>query len=158
MQESTLTKYAIDYLSKFSSSKKNLERILTNRIRKLQLEKNDKFYLYQSIKKIIIKLEDNNLISDSNYSYSKIKSFILQGKSKMYIYAYLTQKGVDKNIIIDNFEKINLEDPEWEENSAKTFARKKNLNQKLNNFQKNLAKMARAGFSYDVSKKILEDN
>ena len=125
MQESILTKYAINYLSKFSSSKKNLERILTNKIRKLQLEKKDKFYLYQSVKKIIIKLEDNNLISDSNYSYSKIKSFILQGKSKIYITSYLTQKGVDKHIIIDNFEKISLEEPKWEENSAKTFVRKK---------------------------------
>jgi|TARA_B110000116_G_scaffold266731_1_gene277911 SOS response regulatory protein OraA/RecX len=158
MQEATLTKYAIDYLSKYSSSKKNLERILTNKIRKLKLEKKDKFYLYQSINKIIIKLEDNNLISDSNYSYAKIKSFILQGKSKIYITSHLIQKGVDKYMIADNFEKIYLEDPEWEENSAKIFVRKKNLNQKLNSFQKNLAKMGRAGFSYDLSKKILENN
>ena len=38
----TLMKYAIDYLSKFSSSKKNLSRILQNKIMRMKIEKKDK--------------------------------------------------------------------------------------------------------------------
>ena len=36
---SDLVKYAINYLSKYSSSKKNLERILKNKIRRTNIEK-----------------------------------------------------------------------------------------------------------------------
>ena len=54
---------------------------------------------------------------------------------------------------IDQFEK---EDPEWEKKSAKIFVRKKKLENSNENKQKNLSKMARAGFSYDISKEILE--
>ena len=40
--------------------------------------------------------------------------------------------------------------------SAKIFVRKKRLENSSENKQKNLSKMARAGFSYDISKEILE--
>ena len=43
---SDLVKYAINYLSKYSSSKKNLERILKNKIRRTNIEKKEKFTLY----------------------------------------------------------------------------------------------------------------
>ena len=48
------------------------------------------------------------------------------------------------------------EDPEWEKKSAKIFVMKKRLENSNENKQKNLSKMARAGFSYDISKEILE--
>jgi len=57
------------------------------------------------------------------------------------------------NNSLDQFEE---EDPEWEKKSAKIFVRKKKLENSNENKQKNLSKMARAGFSYDISKEILE--
>ena len=55
------------------------------------------------------------------------------------------------------FENFELMNPNWEENSAKIFARKKKLGIKhSNNFQKDLAKMYRAGFNYSLSKKTLK--
>ena len=54
---------------------------------------------------------------------------------------------------IENFE---LKNPNWESESAKIFARKKRLGIKYsNNLEKDLAKMARAGFNYKISKNIL---
>ena len=45
---SDLVKYAINYLSKYSSSKTNLERILRNKIRKTNIEKKKNlFYITQ---------------------------------------------------------------------------------------------------------------
>ena len=92
----SLMKYAIDYLSKFISSKKNLNRILKNKIMRMKIEKKDKFLLYNSIPQIIIKLENNRLIDDKNYALSKIRSFAHQGKSKLFIKNYLIQKGIEK--------------------------------------------------------------
>ena len=152
-----LVKYAINYLSKYSSSKTNLERILRNKIIRINIEKKEKFTLYNSIPEIIKKLEKNNFINDYNYATSKINLFISNGKSKIFIQNYLFKKGIDKKLSSEIFAELNEEDSNWEIKSARTFARKKNL-QKDNDDEKNLSKMARAGFSYEIAKKILEEN
>ena len=154
---SDLVKYAINYLSKYSSSKTNLERILKNKIRRTKIEKKEKFTLYNSIPEIIKKLEKNNFINDYNYATSKINLFISNGKSKIFIKNYLFKKGIDEKLSSEIFAELNEEDSNWEIKSARTFARKKNF-QKNNNYEKNLSKMARAGFSYEIAKKILEEN
>ena len=152
-----LKKYAFSYLSKYNTSKKNLGRILHNKVRKMNLKKKDKFILYNSIASIIIDLEINKLINDKNFSQSKIYSLSLQGKSKISMISYLIQKGIEKNLIEEGFENLELKTPNWETESAKIFARKKRLGMKYSsNFAKDLAKMARAGFNYNLSKKILE--
>ena len=152
-----LKKYAFSYLSKYNTSKKNLDRILHSKVRRMNLEKKDKFILHSSIASIITDLEINKLIDDKNFTQSKIHSLSLQGKSKISIISYLVQKGIEKNLIEESFENLELKNPNWEKESAKIFARKKRLGIKYSaNFEKDLAKMARAGFSYNLSKKILE--
>ena len=151
-----LKKYAISYLSKYNTSKGNLERVLKNKIRKMLLEKKEKFTLYNSISSIITDLESKKFINDSAYADSKIYNFSLQGKSKKFVKSYLIQKYIEKDLIdetINNFELVN---PDWEKESAEIFVRKYRLKPKdINNKEKNLAKMARAGFNYNISKKIL---
>ena len=71
---SKLIKYAIDYLSKYSSSKANLEKILRNKIRRLKIEKKEKYLLYNSLEKIIFDLEKNHFVNDLNYAFNKYKS------------------------------------------------------------------------------------
>ena len=154
---SDLVKYAINYLSKYSSSKKNLERILKNKIRRTNIEKNEKFILYKSIPEVLKKLEKNNFINDYNYATSKVNTLISNGKSKTFIKNYLFKKEIDEKLSSDIFTKLDEEDSNWEIKSAKTFARKKNFTNNNNN-EKNLSKMARAGFSYEIAKKILEEN
>ena len=152
-----LKKYAFSYLSKYNTSKKNLDRILHNKVRRMNLNKKDKYTLYSSIASIITDLEINKLIDDKNFTQTKIDNLSLQGKSKISITSYLVQKGIEKNLIEETFENLELKNPNWETESAKIFARKKRLGIKhSNNFEKDLAKMARAGFNYNLSKKILE--
>ena len=152
-----LKKHAISYLSKYNTSKKNLDRILHNKIRKMNLEKKDKFILYSSIASILTDLENNKLIDDKNFAQSKIHSLSLQGKSKISIISYLMQKGIEKNIVEKTFKNFELKNPNWESESAKIFARKKRIGVKhSNNLEKDLAKMTRAGFNYKIIKEILE--
>ena len=151
-----LKKCAISYLSKYNTSKKNLDRILHNKVRRMNLEKKDKFILYSSIASIMADLEINKLIDDKNFAQSKIHSLSLQGKSRFFVKSYLLQKGIEKNMIEKTFENFELKNPNWESESAKIFARKKRLGVKhSNNPEKDLAKMARAGFNYKISKNIL---
>ena len=156
--KSRLIKYAINYLSKFNSSKKNLNRILKNKIRRLDEENKKKVDLYNLIPEVIKELENKNLINEENYIFSKIRLFERQGKSLLFIKNYMMQKGVDKS----EFSKV-MEDyanlyPDWEVSSIKTFIRKKRLSITYENNQKNLIKITRAGFNYELSKRVLEDS
>ena len=151
-----LLKYAIYYLSKYSSSKKNLEFILKKKIRRLSDEKKIRFQLYNEIQIIIEKLEKLNLINDQVFVESKILSLQYQAKSKNYIKQYLLQKGIDKQLIEEQISLFYENYKNLEKENALKFAKKRNLLDNDQDYQKKLSKMARAGFSYDIAKEILK--
>ena len=155
MDEKKLLKYAVDYLSKYDSSKVNLINVLKRKILRLKTTNYEKGKLINIIESIIIKLEKNKFIDDNRYSSTKILSLSNSGKSKNFIFNYLIKKGVNKTQIQNNLNLMQQDNDNWELNSAKIFAKKKKLLEKDQSYEKNLAKMARAGFSYDICKKIL---
>ena len=151
-----LLKYAIYYLSKYSSSKKNLEFILKKKIRRLSEEKKIRFQLYNEINFIIEKLEKLNLINDQVFVESKIQSLQHQVKSKNYIKQYLLQKGIDKQLIEDQISLFYENNKNLEKENALKFAKKRNLLGSDQDYQKKLSKRAKAGFSYDIDKEIVK--
>ena len=151
-----LLKYAIYYLSKYSSSKKNLEFILKKKIRRLSDEKKIRFQLYNEIQIIIEKLEKLNLINDQVFVESKIQSLQYQAKSKNYIKRYLLQKGIVKQLIEKQISLFYENNINLEKENALKFAKKRNLLDNDQDYQKKLSKITRAGFSYDIAKKILK--
>ena len=72
MNENKLLKYAVEYLSKYDSSKKHLKEILRKKIFRLNITGLEKSKLINNIETIILKLEKNNFIDDKRYSISKI--------------------------------------------------------------------------------------
>ena len=155
MNEEKLQKYAIDYLSKYDSSKKNLTDVIKKKIFRLNISGQEKSRLINHIDNILSNLEKNNLINDERYCNSKIESLSLRGKSKSFIFNYLLKKGIDKFKIQNNLNTFEKNNSNWELTSAKIFARKKKIIESNNSYEKKLAKMARAGFSYEICKKIL---
>ena len=155
MDEKKLLKYAVDYLSKYDSSKVNLINVLKRKILRLKTTNYEKRKLINIIESIITKLEKNKFIDDNRYSSTKILSLSNSGKSKNFIFNYLIKKGVNKTQIQNNLNLMKQDNDDWELQSAKIFAKKKKLLEKDQSYEKNLAKMARAGFSYDICKKIL---
>ncbi len=151
-----LLKYAIYYLSKYSSSKKNLELILKKKIRRLTEEKKTRFELYNQLKNIIDKLEKQNIINDKTYTESKIYSLFNQLKSKNYIKQYLILKGINGKLVDEQISLFYEINHNKEKENAFKYAKKKNLLNKQENYKKNLSKMARAGFSYEIAKEILK--
>ena len=155
MDEKKLLKYAVDYLSKYDSSKNNLVNVLKRKILRLNVTNFEKKKLIDIIESIILKLEKNKFIDDDRYSTTKILSLSNSGKSTNFIFNYLIKKGVNKSKIQNNLNLMKQDNENWELESAKIFAKKKKLLEKNESYEKKLAKMARAGFSYDISKKIL---
>ena len=151
-----LLKYAIYYLSKYSSSKKNLEYILKKKIRRISDEKKIRFQLYKEIKIIFDKLEQLKLINDTIYAESKIHALLNQVKSKNYIKQYLIRKGVSSEVADEQISLFYEKNQNLEKENALRFAKKRNLINDKKDYEKKLAKMARAGFSYEISKEILK--
>ncbi len=155
MDEKKIQKYAIDYLSRYDSSKKNLSDVIKKKIFRLKISSKEKARLINHIDNIILNLEENNLINDQRYCNSKIISLSIKGKSKNFIFNYLLKKGIDKFKIQDNLNLFEKDNNNWELNSAKIFARKKKIIESNDSYEKKLTKLARAGFSYEICKKIL---
>ena len=155
MNEKRLLKYAVDYLSKYDSSKNNLVNVLKRKILRLNVTNFEKKKLIDIIESIIFKLEKNKFIDDDRYSSTKILSLSNSGRSKNFIFNYLIKKGVNKYQIQNNLNSMIQNNDNWELESAKIFVKKKKLLEKNESYEKKLAKMARAGFSYDICKKIL---
>ncbi len=155
MDEKKLLKYAIDYLSKYDSSKSNLVSVLKRKILRLKITNFEKRKLIEIIGSIILKLEKNKFIDDDRYSSTKILSLSNSGRSENFIFNYLMKKGVNKSQIQNNLKLMKQDNDNWELESAKIFAKKKKMLEKNESYEKKLAKMARAGFSYDICKKIL---
>ena len=155
MDEKKLLKYAVYYLSKYDSSKKNLENILKRKIFRLKLKDIEKHKLLNTIDSLTEILEKNNFLDDTRYISSKISTLSRVGKSKNFIFNYLINKGVNKSDVDRNFQNFQKNNNEWELHSAKLFIKKKRLLESNESYEKKLSKMARAGFSYEISKKVL---
>ena len=136
-----LLKYAIYYLSKYSSSKKNLEYILKKKIRRISDEKKIRFQLYKEIKIIINKLEQLKLINDTIYAESKINALLNQVKSKNYIKQYLIRKGVRSEVADEQISLFYEKNQNLEKENALKFAKKRNLINDKKDYEKKLAKM-----------------
>ncbi len=155
MDEKKIQKYAVDYLSKYDSSKKNLSDVIKRKIFRLNISGQEKRKLINHIDRVLSNLEKNNLLNDQRYCNSKIASLSIRGKSRSFIFNYLLKKGIDKFEIQDNLNLFENNNNNWELNSAKIFAKKKNIIKSKDSYEKKLAKIARAGFSYEICKKIL---
>ena len=133
MDEKKLLKYAVDYLSKYDSSKNNLVSVLKRKILRLNVTNFEKKKLIDIIESIILKLEKNKFIDDDRYSSTKILSLSNSGRSKNFIFNYLIKKGVSKSQIQNNLNLMKQDNENWELESARIFAKKKKLLEKIEN-------------------------
>ena len=157
-----LRNFSYAYLEKYSPSKQQLKTYLF----KKYLKKNQKIFnkkeLFNLIDIVISTLEKNNLLSDKYYSDSKSKAYLRRGYSLNKIRYSLIQKGIEQKYIKDSISNIkeNESDPDFF--SAIKLCKKRRIgpsrveaNRNLF-YKKDISILARAGFSYETSKKVME--
>ncbi len=148
LTEKRLEHIALFYLEKFDASSEKLRLVLIRRIKKHQMQGipvNEN--AFQWIENVIQKCQKLGYIDDERYAENAIRRLSTGGKSTRFIQQKLTAEGIDESIL----KKYLL--PENELERAQTFARKKHLGK---DYQKDLAKLARAGFSYEIAQKVLQ--
>ena len=157
-----LRNLAYAYLEKYSPSKQQLKTYLF----KKYLKKNQKIFnkkeLFNLIDTVILSLERNNLLSDKYYSDAKSKAYLKRGYSLNKIRYSLIQKGIDQKYIKASISQIKENETDPDFFSAIKICKKRRIgpnriedNRKLF-YKKDISILARAGFSYETSKKVLQ--
>ena len=114
------------------------------------------------IDSIIASLVDQKLLSDKYYSDAKSKAFLRRGYSINKIRYNLIKKGIDEKYIKASISKIKENESEPDFFSAIKICKKRRIgpNREENNrslfYKKDISILARSGFSYEISKKVLE--
>jgi len=154
--------FAYAYLEKYSPSKQQLRTYLFKKF----LKKNQKIYnkkeLFNLIDVVISTLEDQKLISDKYYSDVKTKDLLRRGYSLNKIRYSLITKGIDEKYIKSSISKIieNESDPDFF--SAIKLCKRRRIGpcrEESNRplfYKKDISILARSGFSYEISRKVLE--
>lgn len=156
-----IRKFAYFYLEKYSPSKQQLRIYLFKKF----LKKNQKIFnkkeVFDLIDAVILTLLDQKLISDKYYSDTKAKTFFRRGYSLNKIRYSLIKKGIDEKYIKSSISKIkdNESDPDFF--SAIKICKKRRIgpcreeNNRSLYYKKDISILARSGFSYEISKKVL---
>ena len=154
--------FAYSYLEKYSSSKQQLRTFLFKKFIKKKQKISSKKEIFDLIDSIISSLVDQKLLSDKYYSDAKSKAFLRKGYSLNKIRYSLIKKGIDEKYIKASISKIkeNESDPDFF--SAIKICKRRRIGptrEESNRplfYKKDISILARSGFSYEISKKVLE--
>ena len=154
--------FAYTYLEKYSPSKQQLRIYLFKKFLKKNQTIFNKNELFNLIDVVISTLTDQKLISDKYYSDAKAKAFLRKGYSLNKIRYNLIAKGIDEKYIKASISKIkeNESDPDFFSaikicNRRRIGPCREESNRTLF-YKKDISILARSGFSYEISKKVLE--
>ena len=155
-------RFSFSYLEKYSPSKQQLRTYLLKKFFRSSNFYVGKNELLNLIDLVISDLEINKFISDKFYSESKTKQFLKRGYSINKIRNYLINKGINEKYIRDSISKMNIEETDQDFFSAIKTCKKKRIgpNREENNrilfYKKDMSILARSGFNYETSKKVLD--
>ena len=152
---------AYSYLEKYSPSKQQLKVYLLKKyLTKIKGSKSKK-EVSSIIDEIIMNLEKNKVINEELYSDSKARIFLRRGYSLNKINQSLRNKGVDIKYIKQSINKIKERDIEPDFVSALKLCKRRRIgplrpesNRELF-YKKDMGILARGGFSFDLSKRVL---
>tara|TARA_A100001011_G_scaffold398864_1_gene504880 strand:- start:2326 stop:2943 length:618 start_codon:yes stop_codon:yes gene_type:complete len=153
---------AYSYLEKYSPSKQQLKIYLLKKYLKKFSKSKEKKDISQIIDKIVSNLESNKFLNDELFSDSKARSMLRRGYSLNKINQSLRNKGVDQKNILSSLSKIKKDNIEPDFVSALKLCKKRRIGaiRPISNreifYKKDMGILARAGFSFEISKKILE--
>ena len=156
-----IRKFSYSYLEKYSPSKQQLRTYLFKKLVKKNQKISSKREIFNLIDPVIASLVDQKLLSDKYYSDAKSKSFLKRGYSLNKIRYSLIKKGIDEKYIKASISKIKENESEPDFFSAIKICKKRRIgpNREESNralfYKKDISILARSGFSYEISKKVL---
>ena len=153
---------AYSYLEKYNPSKQQLKVYLLKKyLTKIKGTKS-KREVSAIIDQIILNLEKNKILNDELFSDTKARMFLRRGYSLNKINQSLRNKGIDNKFIKQSLDKIKEGEIEPDFVSALKLCKRRRIgplrpeaNRELF-YKKDMGILARGGFSFDLSKRILD--
>lgn len=153
---------ALHYLKRYAATVSQLKRVLMRRVdRSIKAHGGERTEAIGWVDELVAKLTRSGLINDEAYAGMKAHSLRNSGRSARVIAQKLRMKGVSAETVAKKLADATAELSE--EEAAKIWARKKrlgpfrtNLKTREENRQRDLAALARAGFSFGIAKKIID--
>ena len=149
LTEKRLENIALFYLERFDASSEKLRQVLNRRLYRQKICGTVVNPESQNwIENIIQKMKHLGFVNDDRYAENVVRRLGEQGKSARQIQQKLCSEGIDA------FVDEQLLSEQDDLSRAKIFVRKKHLGQ---NYEKDLEKLARAGFNYETAKQALKE-
>ena len=153
---------AYSYLEKYNPSKQQLKVYLLKKyLLKIKGSKSKK-EVTSIIDEIISNLEKNKLLNDEMYSDSKARMFLRRGYSLNKINQSLKSKGIEDKYVKLSIEKIKDDQIEPDFVSALKLCKRRRIgplrpeNNRELFYKKDMGILARGGFSFELSKRVLD--
>ena len=153
---------AYSYLEKYNPSKQQLKVYLLKKYLLKIKGSRSKKEVSAIIDEIILNLEKNKILNDEMYSDSKARMFLKRGYSLNKINQSLRSKGIDDKYVKQSIDKIKENQIEPDFVSALKLCKRRRIgplrpesNRELF-YKKDMGILARGGFSFDLSKRVLD--
>ena len=153
---------AYSYLEKYSPSKQQLKVYLLKKyLTKIKGTKTKKD-ITLIIDEIISNLEKNKILNDEMYSDSKARMYLRRGYSLNKINQSLRNKGIEDKYVKQSIDKIKENEIEPDFVSALKLCKRRRIgplrpeNNRELFYKKDMGILARGGFSFELSKRILD--
>ena len=153
---------AYSYLEKYNPSKQQLKVYLLKKYLLKIKGSRSKKEVTAIIDEIILNLEKNKILNDEMYSDSKARMFLKRGYSLNKINQSLRSKGIEDKYVKQSIDKIKEDEIEPDFVSALKLCKRRRIgplrpesNRELF-YKKDMGILARGGFSFDLSKRVLD--
>ena len=153
---------AYSYLEKYNPSKQQLKVYLLKKYLLKIKGSRSKKEVSAIIDEIILNLEKNKILNDEMYSDSKARMFLKRGYSLNKINQSLRSKGIEDKYVKQSIDKIKENEIEPDFVSALKLCKRRRIgplrpeSKRELFYKKDMGILARGGFSFDLSKRVLD--
>lgn len=154
---------ALDYLGRYAASTRRLRQVLTRRIQRAAMAHElDPAPLLAELEQVIQRLTRTGLLNDTAFAETKARSLNRRGGSRRTIAGKLAASGVAAADRARAIARLEEETPDAEYAAALAYAKRRRLgafrsvpDESVERRRKDLAAMARAGFSIELARRAL---
>lgn len=166
--ETYLHNSGLYYLGRYAASSKHFRTVMLRKVKRSCQHHTDQNYdeCTKLVDDLIKKFEQSGLLDDDIYIASMVSSYRRKGLSQRMITQKLIIKGIDGSLAqsyLSHYDEKEHDDTYHAElKAAAVFCRKKKLGaysgRNSPEQEKQVARLARAGFGFDIVKKVLNMN
>lgn len=164
VSERSLENAAVFYLQRFPSSSANLRRVLARKVERARARgaEVEPAEVERLLGVVVQRMIDAGLVDDAAYARALTQSLFARGMSRRAIAQKLREKGVPEDEAARALARIAEEHEDPERTAAFAFARRRRLGcyrpleQRRERREKDLAALARAGFSYSLARAVVD--